>query len=134
MLQRRSQRIDSPFTIKEETWIILEYGRLRTPIAVRRAFMKEFSHYNPKNIPGRKAFQRVIKHFLDSAGHTLGHVPNGRPTSLSEADVNLVKNFVERKAGENEEKVTPISVSQISRGLGLSRTTVWRIVWKKLGW
>ena len=88
MLQRRSQRIDSPFTIKEETWIILEYGRLRTPIAVRRAFMKEFSHYNPKNIPGRKAFQRVIKHLLDSAGHTCGQVPNGRPTSFSEADVD----------------------------------------------
>ena len=45
-----------------------------------------------------------------------------------------MKNFAERKAGKNEEKVTPVSVSQISRGLGLSRTTVWRIVWKKLSW
>ena len=34
----------------------------------------------------------------------------------------------------NTEKVTPISVSQIFSGLGLSRSSVWRIVRKKLSW
>ena len=45
-----------------------------------------------------------------------------------------MKKFVQRKAGKNEENVTPVSVSQISSGLDLSRSTVWRIVWKKLSW
>ena len=80
----RIDRSNSPFTKEERMWIILEQGKLRNELQVRRAFRLQFNdksiriailvpkgwgncplHYTGQGLAERKFNNRVISRFMD---------------------------------------------------------------------
>ena len=52
-----------PFSKEQEIWIVLEFGACRNITQVRRSFRKQFFKSNPKAVPQRNAFQRIVNRF-----------------------------------------------------------------------
>ena len=52
-----------PFSREERIWIVLKFGEVKSATLVRRAFQKKFPSPNPKDVPHRKVFARVLEKF-----------------------------------------------------------------------
>ena len=52
-----------PLSKEQEIWIVLEFGACRNITQVRRNFRKQFFKSNPKAVPQRNAFQRIVNRF-----------------------------------------------------------------------
>ena len=119
----------SPFTPQQEGWIILKFGATGKIQTVRRLYRK---HYNlsPRSIPSFNSFKRVIQRFQNVHSDTpTSPKKRGRPPISAEL-VGKVRDFLK----PYQDKKIQISTSEIAKALQLSKTTVWRILRKKLGW
>jgi hypothetical protein len=67
MSPKRSHRTNSPFSTEKETWIVLEFGKLRSATLVRRRFRNVFMVPWYK-VPSVVTFSRIITRFTKE-GH-----------------------------------------------------------------
>ena len=125
MSQKRSQRKDSPFTKEEEAWVILQYGFRRNIVSVRRDFRNHFK-LDPRKVPGRQPFERLVKRFLTSNGQVRPAAPSGRNKVYSQNDITRVTQYFQ----EDDTR----SLRHASRDLQMKMTTIWRILRKELKW
>lgn len=119
--QKLCFRKDSTFSEEESKFIILKYGEVKCSAAVRRAFGTKFF---PKKNPQQVQFRRVIDRFLESAS-VRPMVPTGfAPTS--DESVQQVRDFflLNPKA----------HIREAAARLGMSYSTVWKILRKILKW
>ena len=58
-------RANSPFTIEEETWIVMKFAKEESISVVRRQFRTYFK-VNPHKIPHKKQFSRVVERFQNT--------------------------------------------------------------------
>ena len=85
-------RNDSRFDDGEQSkFIILKFGETKNVTMVRRAFRAQFYPQNPRKVPQRLLFQRVIDRFLSSAS-VMPRVPKGL-TPCTPEDVQRVKDY-----------------------------------------
>ena len=85
-----------------------------------------FYKINPKQVPGRWAFERLIKRFKTTHGQTRPSAPRGRVKSFNQEDIDRVKEFFKDD--------DTVSLRVASRALGLSVMTIWRILKIELKW
>ena len=86
--------LTSPFTFEERKWIILKFIELKSATLVRRAFQKQFPRSNPRDVPNRMQFQRVLEKFNGS-----GDVGEAKPKhnvkdSVPQADIDAVQEYL----------------------------------------
>ena len=117
-------RLDSPFTAQQSTFIILKYGELKSVVSVMRAFRKEFYPNNPRYVPNRKIFERVVQRFKSNAS-VRPNLSLGSPPSTAQ-DIARVKNFFLRN------KKAHIRQAVVELGMGFG--TIWKILRKVLKW
>ena len=73
----------SPFNDQHKKWIIYKFGELKSEILVLRAFRKEFYPNNPRKVPKRYAFHRLIQEFNHQG--TIAEIKRGKkPIPLDE--------------------------------------------------
>ena len=60
---------NSPFTVEQETCIILEYGTTRNITQVRCGFGRKFG-VRPRNVPPCIAFRRLADRFISTGSNT----------------------------------------------------------------
>ena len=125
MSQKRTQRINSPFSKQQEAWCILQFGLRRSIISVRRDFQNHFKVYW-RNVPDRKAFSRLINRFQRTHGQVRPAAPGGCVKKYSQEDIDRVNEFFR----QDDTK----SLRLASRDLGMKVTTIWRILRKELNW
>ena len=125
---KRSQRFDSPFTKEQEAWLILEYGAVRNITTLKRRFRVHYK-LQYKQVPRYEAFKRLVTRFMTSHGQVRPAVSEGRPP-ISEETVTMVKEYML----PYQQRKEVVSLSTVANSLGLSYTTVWRVVRKRLGW
>ena len=94
---------------------------------IRRNFRTQFK-VQPRKIPLYNSFKNLVNRFLTSGELVPARTPGRTP--LSEEVVTSVRDFMEPYLRRKE----TVSLSTISNSLGLSLTTVWRVVRQKLGW
>ena len=114
----------SPFTSAQEQEIVFQFGSLRSAILVRRWFRQQYPHINPKDIPHRRQFSRVIDRFK-SHNSTHNSKPTGRPVSVTTEE--LIENV--RQLVSNDDS---LSIAEISIEVEASQTSVWKILRKHL--
>ena len=78
-----SFRKDSPFDTEQSKFIIYKYGELKEISAVRMAFGTKFYRHQPRKVPHRMQFKRVIDRFEKSAS-VRPTVPAGLPPTSEE--------------------------------------------------
>ena len=105
--------------------MILQYGLRRSTVSVMRDY-RMFYKLNPKKVPGRWAFERLINRFKTSHGQVRPATPGGKNIKFSQEDITLVKDFFQ----DDDTK----SLRVASRALGLSVWTIWTILRKVLKW
>ena len=125
MSQRRTQRINSPFSKEQEGWIFLQYGLKRSIVAVKRDFRIQYQ-VKPRNVPDRQAFERLINRFKSSHGQVRPAAPGGCSKKYSQDDIVRVRDFFRED--------DTLSLTIASRHLDMKVTTVWRILRKELKW
>ena len=117
-----------PFTPQQESWITLTFGATRKIQTVRRLFRKHFN-LSPRYVPGYNSFKRDFERFNGAHSAAGSSKKRGRPTSRRKP-LKKVKVFL-KPCQDNKNR---ISTSEIAKALQLSKTTVWRILRKKLRW
>ena len=122
-------RCNAPFTQEEAVWTVAEYGRLRNVTAVRRRYGCHFKKKH--NVPSRMAFKRLIDRF-QSTGSVQPNMPQGRKADSHKR--NDLAEKVKRMVKPYQEAKQSVSVFKIAEALNSSKTTVWRIMRKSLGW
>jgi transposase len=125
---RRAVRINSPFTKDQSTWIIFQYGALRNCLAVRRKFRLHFM-ISPSKIPHISAFKRLVARFSGTGDVSPKSKTGGRP-DITDEMVEDVKDFLLPYTTSRKS----VSLNTLANSLGISYTTAWRIVRKRLGW
>ena len=81
----------SPFSSEQRIWIITKYAELKSTIAVRRAFRKEFKVSSPSLVPHPWQFKRVIEKFNDCGD--IGD-PKLKPgANIPPGDIQAVEDF-----------------------------------------
>ena len=125
MSQKRTQRKDSPFTKEQEAWVILQYGLKRSIVAVKRDFRKEYN-LQPRNVPDRQAFGRLVSRFNKSYGQVRPAATGGRNKGYGQQEIDRVTHYFQ----EDDTK----SIRQAVRDLNLNFSTIWRILKKELKW
>ena len=120
----RHYKQNSPFTQEQASWIVLKFGELKKVTDVRRAFRRKFFLKHPRNVPGLKAFQRLIERFAtEGSVHPIAS-PGTRSTP--DGDVDRVRKFFDEHPDSH--------VRGAAEQLGISIGKVWTILRKKLKW
>ena len=125
---RRAVRINSLFTKDQSTWIIFQYGAHRNCLAVRRKFRLHFM-ISPSKIPHISAFRRLVARFSGTGDVSPKSKTGGRP-DITDEMVEDVKDFLLPYTTSKKS----VSLNTLAISLGISYTTAWRIVRKRLGW
>lgn len=125
---KRAQRINTPFSKDQQTWLVLEFGKVRNISTLRRKFRLHFG-IAPRNVPNYSAFARLIERFTVSKGQVRPQVPAGNHPPKQDV-VQQVKELLEC----HQENQTPISLRSAAQRLNLSATTVWRVARRQLKW
>ena len=107
-----------PFTSKEKSFCVLEYARTQSPKTVQRAFFAKFA----KNAPTSKQIW-TWHHIFKDEGCLCRAKGSGRP-STSEEKVEQVRETFLRSPRK--------SVRRASAETQIPRTTVWRVLRKRL--
>ena len=124
MSPKRSHRVDSPFTTPEISWIVTEFSKLGSATLVRRRFRNVFMILWYR-VPRPEAFTRVWKRFREQ-GSLKPKTPLGlTATKVTQENIDRVKNLVDSNHGKT------LSLPMISKELGLTKPTVWKILRKK---
>ena len=119
-----SRRENSPFNPDEEIWIIQHSGS-RTPTELRRDFIVHFKITNKHKVPGRIAFDRLVKRF-QRTGCVIGQNLGRSPFVCTPENIDAVQNFFEANP--------TTSIKTAARELDLSVGTTWFIIRKSLKW
>ena len=106
------------FSRDQINWIILKFGELKNIDKVKKAFGTKFYKKNPRRIPNYNAFKRIIERFRDT-GHTRPRTPPG-PVQTRSDDIARVKQYFESNTMKH--------LREASRDLGISKTSIWRIL------
>ena len=116
----------SPFSPEQRIWIVTKYAELKSTIAVRRAFCKEFKVSSPSLVPRPWQFKRVIEKFND-CGDIGDPKPKLKPgANIPPGDIQAVEDFFDA----NKEA----HLKEASLDLGMSVGKIWFILRKVLKW
>ena len=113
-----------PFSRDQINWIILKFGDLKNIDKVKKAFGTKFYKKNPRNVPNYNAFKRIIERFRDT-GHTKPKTPPG-PVKTRSGDIARFKQYFKNNNMKH--------LREASRDLGMSKTTLWRMLRVDLKW
>ena len=116
-----SDNLMAPFTEEQKVRIVTLWGELKSVAKVRRKFAQEYGlAHHRREIPGDKAFKRVIDRFLETG--SVHPKPRGghSKTKRTPENAQRVQNAI---TGNNS-----LSVRKIAAELDLDKTTVWRIL------
>ena len=117
-------RQNTPFTQEQASRVVLKFGELKNLSDVRRLFSQQFFPKHPQNVPGLKAFQRIVERF-GTEGTVHPTTPKGfRPTP--DGDVDRVRKFFDDHPDSHDRGA--------AEQLGMSFGKVWKILRKKLKW
>lgn len=115
-----------PFSREERIWIVLKFGEVKSATLVRRAFQKKFPSPNPKDVPHRKVFARVLEKF-EGCGDVGDPKPKFKPAeSIPAAEVQAVEEYFNL----HKEAHLRDAVGE----LGFSFGKIWFILRKILKW
>ena len=87
-------KVRKRFPDEQETWIILEYGAVKSYRVDRRNFRQKFG-VHPKNVPKDTTFKRLIDRLVVNKGYAkISVVTTGRPP-YPDNTVKAVKDFLD---------------------------------------
>ena len=114
------------FSEGQETEIIFQFGKLQSPIAVRRWFQQQNPHIHHKSIPPVKEFVRVRDRFKRTNSTRPSRTGKAGPpvTKTTPEMVETVRGLI--LADQS------ISIPEIALRLDCSYGTAWTILRKKL--
>jgi hypothetical protein len=113
----------SPFNDQHKKWIIYKFGELKSEILVLRAFRKEFYPNNPRKVPKRYAFHRLIQEFNHRG--TIAEIKRGKkPIPLDE--IQKVELYFQTNCRAH--------IREAVRDLNISFGKIWYILRKCLKW
>ena len=120
----RHFRSTGPFSKDEAKWIVLKHGEVKSVQRVRRAFRQQFCNSDPKKVPARLAFQRLLERFKNT-GSLKPQQPSGRRPVTQEQIIKVEEFFAVHPDAHVRE-----ASSRLNIGFG----TVWKILRRVLKW
>ena len=124
MSPKRSFLITSPFDKTTAKFVIDKFKEGKSVAKVMRAFRVKFFPGNPKKVPSRKSFARLIQRFETEAAVRPGS-PTGTPP-VSDEDITMVRDCFTL----NQEA----HIRQAVADIGFSYGKIWSILRKNLQW
>ena len=118
----RKFRLDSPFSKEKSAYILSMFHETKSLSKVIRGYRKKFFPTNPRNVPQRNTFQRLLDRFETETSvrpiMSVGRAP------VTPEDVDRVKQYFRRN------KKNHIRQAVVDLGFGFGK--IWRILRKNL--